>query len=300
MRQHSDEHGTLESDADVVAEPAGLALDARDQLSVAENKAIRVFGGSCALAAAVIVFTIVLNATDWTAPRGVMAFYLTMVLWLLVAAAYAFYSLLQLARQLKEFLRRKSLVDPLTGAFNIRYLEHRLRQEQERTRRNGGTTAVLFVDLDGFKEVNDRYGHQVGNEVLRGLTSAVSAKIRASDVFCRLGGDEFVLLMPGSTRQQAAALAERIRSIVEHYVLTVAEKEVVDFVRASVGVAVFPDNSDTMEGALTAADRAVYEGKKGGGNVVCVSEEFVATPAPPGSGHAWRAEARAELSPQQQ
>jgi len=212
--------------------------------SAAERRLVRLFAGSCGLNALIVLLGIVAAARGLPFSTAAPALYRVLLLWSLAVSAYAFYSLLRLARETREELSRMSLTDELTGVFNFRYLDQRLQEEQERTRRYGGSTAVLFLDFDCFKEVNDRYGHQVGNCVLRGLAAAMRRHVRASDVLGRLGGDD---------------------------------GRFVDFVRVSIGLASYPENGDSVEAVVMAADRAVYQAKRRGGNAVCASEEFIGT-----------------------
>jgi len=245
--------------------------------SAAERRLVRLFAGSCGLNALIVLLGIVAAARGLPFSTAAPALYRVLLLWSLAVSAYAFYSLLRLARETREELSRMSLTDELTGVFNFRYLDQRLQEEQERTRRYGGSTAVLFLDFDCFKEVNDRYGHQVGNCVLRGLAAAMRRHVRASDVLGRLGGDEFLVILPQSTPEQARALAERLRKTVENYRLKISLGRFVDFVRVSIGLASYPENGDSVEAVVMAADRAVYQAKRRGGNAVCASEEFIGT-----------------------
>jgi len=253
-------------------------LKSSDPLSSAEARIIRVFVGSCILSGAIVLLTTVATLMGHRFPAPVMAIYRVLSLWALVVSAFAFYCLLRFVQQIKEDLRQKSFVDELTGTFNFRYLDQRVAEEQDRIRRYGGSAAILFLDLDHFKEVNDRYGHQVGNTVLKGLTAAMKNHIRSTDILGRLGGDEFLVIIPHGDQEQAVVLANRLRSTVENYRLKISEKALIDFVRVSIGLAVYPQNGDSLEGVIMAADRAVYRAKEAGGNAVCVAEEFISTP----------------------
>ncbi len=228
-----------------------------------------------------IILVLMFVIPQWLAlPVLVRYFFPAVLMWSLVVTAYVFYSQYCLSDSVKERLRRKSYLDEVTQVFNYRYLDLRLSEEAERTRRHGGLTAVLYLDLDGFKEVNDRFGHQVGNVVLEELATAMARQVRSCDVFGRIGGDEFLAILPQTDRREAYVLAERLRDVVENYRLELAEGRIVDFVRASVGVAAFPVNGETMENVITAADNAVYESKDEGGNRVTLAGEFISAPSP--------------------
>ncbi|MFO8007586.1 MAG: GGDEF domain-containing protein, partial [Candidatus Brocadiia bacterium] len=190
-----------------------------------------------------------------------------------------FYSQTRVAQSMQDTLRRKSFVDEVTGVFNYRYLDLRLAEEAERTRRHGGLTALLYLDLDGFKQVNDQFGHQVGNIVLEQLATAMAQRVRSCDVFGRLGGDEFLVILPQTGRREAYVLAERLREAVENYVLEIEDHKVIDFIRTSIGVAAYPVNGENIDHVVTAADNAVYQSKEAGGNQVSMADEFITSEA---------------------
>ncbi len=200
-----------------------------------------------------------------------------LLLWLLVVTGFGYYSQTRMADRMRELIRQRSFIDEVTSVFNYRYLNLRLAEEAERTRRHGGLTAVIYLDLDGFKQVNDSYGHQVGNVVLEHLATTMQQRVRSCDVLGRIGGDEFLAILPQTDRRQAYVLAERLREAVENYVLEVEDDQVIDWVTVSIGVAAYPVNGETIDNVITAADNAVYEGKKQGGNRVSLSDEFIAS-----------------------
>lgn len=151
--------------------------------------------------------------------------------------------------------------DPLTGLFNRRRFDQELDRElarSARTPKSGG--AVLTLDLDGFKAINDRFGHAVGDEVLRGIAEAVSARSRVSDVLARLGGDEFGLILPRATRQAAEEVASVIADVVAGYELRVEDQSA--RVGVSIGVAMF--GSLTATELVGLADEAMYRAKASG------------------------------------
>ncbi len=242
-------------------------------ISLSEKKIWRIFLGGCVLSAWLALLLLYVIPQRIPIPPFVQVSIPSLLLWTVVVNGYAFYSLYHLAQQ----LNRESLLDGLTTAFNFRYLDQRLAEEYERIRRHGGCAGVLFLDYDEFKAVNDRFGHQVGNVVLRGLAKAMKEQMRSSDVLARVGGDEFIALLPETDGAQAGVLAERLRKTVERYTWKVGEKGSVDFVRISVGVAVYPENGDSMQSVISAADQAVYEAKRQGGNRVHIATEFVST-----------------------
>ena len=180
-------------------------------------------------------------------------------------------------RRANEALREKSEAahhqathDPLTGVPNRLLFMDRLAQAIERARRAGTLFTLCYIDIDGFKPVNDRHGHAAGDALLRAIASRLLEALRRSDTVARLGGDEFVLLMGDpESGGQAFATAERIgRRLAEPYILNVPElpETLVVEVGASIGVAHYPDDARTDDALMKAADAAMYAAKQSGKN----------------------------------
>lgn len=177
-------------------------------------------------------------------------------------------------KALEQELERLSQRDPLTGLFNRRRFEEALKHQLAYTRRYGKGGALLMIDLDRFKQINDRLGHAVGDEALRQVATVLSDNLRGSDtlardtepsrVIARLGGDEFVALLPEADGAGAAAAAERLAEALSTAPLMVDGREVE--LRVSIGVATFDEHGlPGEEELLAAADRAMYLAKAGGG-----------------------------------
>jgi diguanylate cyclase (GGDEF)-like protein len=164
--------------------------------------------------------------------------------------------------RLHEEAQRLSLTDPLTGLFNYRYLRESLRRELERAARFGRNLAVLALDLDHFKDVNDTYGHDVGDVVLAEVARRVRGVTREVDVAFRRGGEEFVILLPETDTAGGAALASRLAGEVRHTPVFTRDHAI--NVTVSIGVAVFPEHGTTGAVVLEAADRALYAAKAAG------------------------------------
>jgi len=158
----------------------------------------------------------------------------------------------------EEELRALSVTDALTGIHNRRYFQERLKVELDRAQRDGLDLAVIMLDIDHFKRINDQYGHAVGDHVLRSLCQRISQRLRRTDVFCRLGGEEFMVLCPGSNAEQARMLAIELW----HGVRSVPV-EGVGKVTASFGVAGWRlgEGADAL---LLRADAGVYAAKQAG------------------------------------
>ena len=155
---------------------------------------------------------------------------------------------------------RQSLVDDLTRLYNVRYLYQALDNEIRRARRYGSSVSVVFMDLDGFKLVNDAYGHRAGSVTLTEVASVITMMVRDADVVARFGGDEFVMMLPEATAQQATYMAERVRAeIAAHSFNGGVGADI--YLTASFGVASFPEHATEAEKLIEMADAAMYEAK---------------------------------------
>lgn len=162
-----------------------------------------------------------------------------------------------------------SCVDHLTGLFNLRYLEIVLVQEMARAARYAYDISVLFLDLDFFKHVNDRYGHLSGSEVLTETGRVLQGIVRKSDTVVRYGGDEFVLVLPRSGPKEALLVAERVRRAIEAHHFPGPAGAI--RLTASVGVASYPHDARDLRTLLSLADRAQYRAKALSRNCVCAA-----------------------------
>lgn len=164
-------------------------------------------------------------------------------------------------------LQRLAALDPLTDAYNRRFGLGRLREEFARTVRTGSPLGVLMLDLDRFKEVNDTYGHLVGDRVLRAVAGACRRVIRVGDVLVRYGGEEFLVLVPGASRGDLGELGERVRRTVAGTVVAEGEQRI--SLTVSVGGASYPeDDADSYEALVARADGALYAAKHAGRDLV--------------------------------
>lgn len=161
----------------------------------------------------------------------------------------------------KSRLQRLAITDWLTRAYNHRYLGPRLAEEVERARRHGDPLSVAMLDLDHFKDVNDRYGHDVGDTVLRVFADRVRDEVRRHDVLVRRGGEEFVLLMPETGSTDALLVAERIRTRVAQPIPLEREGEP-PVVTVSIGIATW--HGEPPEALEQRADSAMYRAKREG------------------------------------
>lgn len=164
-------------------------------------------------------------------------------------------------------LQKHALHDAVTGLRNHRYFQVRLRDELKRSERNGVSTALVLLDLDDFKRVNDRYGHAIGDQVLRQVGQVLEQNARASDVVCRYGGEELAVILPETGAGDAKMVAERFRKAVEQLGEPASNP-----VTISVGVANYPDHAGHSDELIAAADAAMYRAKRSGKNCVCGAE----------------------------
>jgi diguanylate cyclase (GGDEF)-like protein len=163
-------------------------------------------------------------------------------------------------------LTRQAQTDALTGLANRRAFDERLDDEVDHARRLGTHVAFVIADLDNFKSINDRYGHQTGDEVLRRVGRAFAEAVRELDLPGRYGGEEIALVLPGTNLSGARALAEKIRKTLEELHVTTPDGDPFQ-VTASFGAACFPAQS-SVENLVAAADAALYEAKRTGKNRV--------------------------------
>ena len=177
----------------------------------------------------------------------------------------------KMLEQLVQDLQKKIMTDPLTNLFNRRFLEGYLPREVAKAKRTASSLAVLMIDLDFFKKINDIFGHEAGDVVLKNVAILLKNSIRESDVACRYGGEEFVLILSEVSPEGATKKAETVRRAVLDLVLTLRQKPL-GRISTSIGVAVYPSHGFDMDSLLRAADKALYEAKENGRNCVVVSK----------------------------
>ena len=167
------------------------------------------------------------------------------------------------ARRDAEDFAQAAILDPVSGLFNRRYFHERLDEELDRARRHNTTVALLMIDIDNFKGINDRFGHLAGDLVIRGVGDILKRSVRKFDLCTRFGGEEFAIVMPGSGPENSVPVAERIRQRIEAF--RAQDSELVDLrVTASIGMAV--SSGASARELIANADQALYEAKRSGKN----------------------------------
>ena len=165
--------------------------------------------------------------------------------------------------------KRQVMTDSLTQTYSRNYFMEAMERELSNAERYGGTCSFLMIDVDHFKDINDDYGHQVGDDVLKRLGALLKTYTRKGDIVARYGGEEFVVLMAGVGIKDAEALAEKLRSMTEKYLKIEIEDKLPKTVTISIGVASYPDCGKTVEQVINYADKALYYAKDTGRNRVC-------------------------------
>lgn len=175
---------------------------------------------------------------------------------------------------------RESLSDPLTGLANRRFLQEILLRELRRAQRSNQPVALMIVDIDHFKAVNDTYGHHAGDEMLEQLAGIMISSVRATDFVVRYGGEEFVILLPETRLVDALKVAEKLRKTIGETVMESTAKPGVTLTcTVSAGVSMYPLDAASAEGLILKADRALYFAKQNGRNRVVTVAEVDAPPA---------------------
>jgi diguanylate cyclase (GGDEF)-like protein len=177
-----------------------------------------------------------------------------------------------------EALQRMAETDPLTWLFNRRHFDKRLEGETNRAQRAEHLLALLMIDVDKFKTINDRFGHRVGDQVLKGVATAIKQAVRLYDVPTRYGGDEFAIILPDADTEVASRVAHRINEKLAAVVLPGEMQDAGMTIGLSIGVATFPQPLGDAAALVEAADTAMYRAKQAGGGVRVWEHSFAEGP----------------------
>ena len=171
------------------------------------------------------------------------------------------------AQRKMQDLEKMALLDPLTQLGNRRHLEMHVQSSLAEMRRYGWPFGILFIDVDGFKKINDVHGHDVGDRTLKMVAATMSNSLRSSDFLGRWGGDEFLAVVLNVGEDQLLAIGNKLRALVEHSTISIGRT----FERVTVSVgATAADADDTMDTLLKRADNLMYRSKASGGNLVTI------------------------------
>lgn len=185
-----------------------------------------------------------------------MAFYLIFGLGTMVFAAWAINGLMGDETKLRKELYNSSVTDPLTGLYHCGYARERINEEIMRCRRDGSSFSIIFIDLDHFKEVNDRYGHLIGDKVIRHVAAVLQSSVRRGDILSRYGGDEFLLLLPGTESKDAELTLQQLLRAVQSHPYYVNGLPL--HLGLSGGTAEYPCEGQNPEQLLQLADQKMY------------------------------------------
>jgi diguanylate cyclase (GGDEF)-like protein/PAS domain S-box-containing protein len=173
-------------------------------------------------------------------------------------------------KELEEQLADLATHDDLTGLYNRRELERLMEEEMQRARRYQRPLSLYMLDVDLFKQVNDTYGHGIGDEILRQLAERIRQGIRTSDIATRYGGEEFIVILPETPRDEGVAAAQRLREAVAAKPFLLPDGRELE-IRVSIGVACGYGEALDSQGLIKAADTALYRAKESGRNRVCAA-----------------------------
>jgi diguanylate cyclase (GGDEF)-like protein len=180
--------------------------------------------------------------------------------------------LIQELESSKNALKHLSETDPMTKLWNRRYFSYASKNILDLAKRDKTELTVVMLDIDKFKDVNDTYGHNVGDEIIISLANILLEVIRKSDLACRFGGEEFILLLPETSLEGAIVIAEKIRKKVESFSLSLENNKKVN-ITISLGISQVDTKNDiSIEPTIKKADIALYRAKETGRNKVCVEE----------------------------
>lgn len=195
-------------------------------------------------------------------PNLVMALSVVSDIVLLVVLIWLFAAMIQRVETERALIQQQAETDKLTGIYNRRHFESSLELEIQRARRYGAPLALLMIDVDNFKQLNDSHGHLVGDRMLCRLARECESCLRTSDVFCRYGGDEFVIIAPETSAQAAMTMARRMRQNID----ALGMDQSFGTLGISIGIAVWEDSFKTNDDFIAAADSALYQAKSAGRN----------------------------------
>lgn len=173
---------------------------------------------------------------------------------------------------LYEMVVHKSLTDPITALWNHRFFQEKLQEELALSDKNKSLLTLAIIDIDDFKKLNDSFGHQHGDLILKNLATILKDFSREADFVCRYGGEEFAVILIGTNQEQGQDIAERLRCRIEQHVFPSPNPDSPLKITVSMGLATYPLNARSKEDLIASADKAMYIAKFSGKNKVCLAE----------------------------
>lgn len=170
--------------------------------------------------------------------------------------------------EMSEYYKRLSNIDEMTGLYNFRFFMQMLHNEMERHTRYPDPLCLLIVDIDDFKQINDKYGHLVGDSVLRRVAILLKRSVRGCDILARYGGEEFSIILPATALKDALIVAERIRTTIAEHRFHLPDGLILEHITVTLGLGTFSPGDTGPEALIKKADDALYQGKKEGKNQV--------------------------------
>ncbi|MGD9897518.1 MAG: diguanylate cyclase [Calditrichaceae bacterium] len=173
--------------------------------------------------------------------------------------------------KLYKIKEQQAITDGLTKIYNYRYFIQQLEREMNRGKRFRTPFSLLIIDIDHFKDYNDRHGHPEGDKILCQVSLILSENTRSIDTVARYGGEEFVIILPGLDKQNAIWIAQKLHNLIEDFEFNLQQYQPLGKLTVSIGLANFPDDGTDMEDLIERADQALYKAKKSGRNRVCIA-----------------------------
>jgi len=201
---------------------------------------------------------------SFMAAGTVHAFAFIFIILLIIGSAFGF--IWMVSKRLEFDLKEIANHDQLTSILNRRGIEALALREISDMRRSGTNLAVVLVDIDHFKIVNDRYGHHIGDLALTSFANIISHRLRSHDIFGRIGGEEFIIILPQTSGDQALLITERLRTLVEAYKFNLEKHRIQ--MTASFGIAICNSETNSLQDLIPFADKALYKSKQQGRNKV--------------------------------
>lgn len=187
-----------------------------------------------------------------------------------------FYALYKRSNKLIKLLKEQASLDKLTELYNRSYLEPFLDSEIDAAKKDNQKVSLIMVDMDHFKEINDTYGHVVGDHILTIFAQVVLKCIRKTDIIARYGGDEFIVVLPNTDTDIAKAVADRIREDVSQTYIPPIDNVVISAIHCSVGISTYPVHCDSKNSLIRTSDLALYMAKRSGRNCTKVYQNELA------------------------